>query len=169
MAHSSWVGWIDLQGWCRVMWTLKSDYCTSCAQWGTAWACTESDISILSQQKNYLQICYSLHFVSKTKIYGGKQSFISALNCGNLTDLPFPGMCENTATLLSRFSFLILTNLFSVTGHQWNGANWASRLAECHAVCYSNLQILWNLNPNHSTDPWDTTNMSYQMEILLKC
>lgn len=76
MAHSSWVGCVDLQGWCRVMWTLKSDYCTSCAQWGTAWACTASGISILSQQKNYLQVCYSLHFVSKTKIYGRKQSFL---------------------------------------------------------------------------------------------
>lgn len=153
------------------MWILKSDYCTSCAQWGTAWACTASGISILSQQKKYLQIRYSLHFVSNTKIYmeENRAFFITTLNCGNLTDLPFPGMCENTATLLSGFSFLILTNLFSVTGHQWDGANWASRLAECHAVCYSNLQILWNLNPNHSTDPWDTTNMSYQKEILLKC
>lgn len=24
-------------------------------------------------------------------------------------------------------------------------------------------------NPNNSTDPWDRTNMSYEMEILLKC
>lgn len=76
---------------------------------------------------------------------------ISALNCGNLTDLAFPGMCESSATLLSGFPFLLLTSVFSVTGHQWDGANRASRLAECHAVCYSHLQILWNLNP------WDTT------------
>lgn len=76
MAHSSWIGCVDLQGWCRVMWTLKSDYCSSCAQWGTAWACTASGISVLSQQKNYLQICYSLHFVSNTEIDGRKQSFL---------------------------------------------------------------------------------------------
>ena len=34
---------------------------------------------------------------------------------------------------------------FSIAGHKWDGAHREAGLAECHDLCHSHLQVLWDL------------------------
>lgn len=48
--------------------------------------------------------------------------------------------------------FFLHTSYFSVPGHKWDGAHRAARLAKCHDLCHSHLQVLWDLtSPSHPT------------------